>query len=69
MAKQELEEIIALISEDELAQVMDFLEHLRNKTKATDILLLQMSSKSYLDWISPENDIYDEVFKDEIDQR
>lgn len=33
-----------------------------------DLFTLQMSSDAYLDWISSENDIYDEVFKDEIDQ-
>ena len=66
MTKQELEGIIALISEDELVQVIDFLEHLRNKTEETDLLLLQRSSRSYLDWISPENDVYDKVFKNEI---
>jgi len=32
-----------------------------------DLLILQMNSKAYSDWISPENDIYDEVFKDETD--
>ena len=28
-----------------------------------DLFTLQMSSEAYLDWISSENDIYDEVFK------
>jgi predicted transcriptional regulator len=32
-----------------------------------DLLKLQMSSKAYSDWVSPENDMYDEVFKDETD--
>ena len=34
------------------------------KEEAEDLLGMQMSSKAYLDWLSPGNDIYDEVFKD-----
>lgn len=33
------------------------------------ILKLQMNSKSYSGWVSPENDIYDEVFENVIGQR
>ncbi|MDQ1329189.1 MAG: CopG family transcriptional regulator [Candidatus Poribacteria bacterium] len=32
-----------------------------------DLFTLQMNSEAYSDWVSPENDIYDEVFKDETD--
>jgi len=27
---------------------------------------MEMNSKAYQDWLNPENDIYDEVFKNEI---
>jgi hypothetical protein len=27
---------------------------------------LQRNSNAYLEWVSPENDIYDEVFEDEV---
>ena len=29
-------------------------------------LRMQMKSYAYKDWMSPENDIYDEVFKNEV---
>ena len=29
-------------------------------------LRMQMNSYAYKDWMSPENDIYDEVFKNEV---
>jgi predicted transcriptional regulator len=33
----------------------------------SNLLSLKMSSEAYLDWVSPENDIYDEMFKDTIE--
>jgi len=33
-----------------------------------ELLKMQATSKTYLDWLSHENDIYDEVFHDEIKQ-
>ena len=65
-AKQKLEEIIKALSEDKLEEVIDFASYLRDKEEARELLKMQMSSKAYLDWLSPENDVYDEVFKNEI---
>ena len=64
-AKQELEEIISVLPENKLEEVLDFASYLRDREEAEELLRMQMSSKAYLDWSSPENDIYDEVFKDE----
>ncbi len=65
-AKQKFEEIISVLSESKLEEVIDFANYLRDRGEAEELLRMQMSSKAYLDWLSPENDIYDEVFKDEI---
>lgn len=65
-AKQKLEEIISVLPESKLKEVIDFACYLRDRDEAEDLLRMQMSSKAYLDWLSPENNIYDEVFKDEI---
>ena len=65
-AKQKLEEIISLLPESKLKEVIDFACYLRDRDEAEDLLRMQMRSKAYLDWLSPENNIYDEVFKDEI---
>jgi hypothetical protein len=67
--KQKREEIISVLPESTLKAVIDFASYLRDRGEAEDLLRMQMSSKAYLDWLSPENDIYDEVFKDENEQR
>ena len=65
-AKQKLEEIVSILPESKLKEVVDFARYLRDREDAKEFLRMQTSSKVYLDWLSPENDIYDEVFKDEI---
>jgi len=65
-AKQKLEKIISILPESKLKEVIDFASYLRDKEEAEELLRMQMSSKAYLDWLSSKNDIYDEVFKDEI---
>lgn len=64
--KQKLEEIISVLPESKLKEVIDFASYLRDREEAEKLLRMQMSSKAYLNWLSSENDIYDEVFKDEI---
>ena len=65
-AKQKLEEITSALSGGKLEEVIDFASYLRDREESMELLRMQMSSRAYLDWLSPENDIYDEVFKDEI---
>ncbi|MDI6603424.1 MAG: hypothetical protein QME57_04975 [Patescibacteria group bacterium] len=65
-AKQKLEEIISVLSESKLKEVIDFASYLRDREEAEELLRMQVNSRTYLEWLSPENDIYDEVFKDEI---
>ncbi len=67
-AKQKLEEIINMLSENKLEEIIDFASYLRDKEEARELFKMQTSSKAYLDWLNPENDIYDEVFKDEVKQ-
>ena len=68
-AKQKLEEIINLLSESKLNEIIDFANYLKNKEEIEELFRMQSSSKTYMDWLSSENDIYDKVFKDEIKQR
>ena len=65
-AKQKLEKIISVLPESKLKEIIDFASYLRDKEEAEELLRMQVSSKAYLDWLNPKNDIYDEVFKDEI---
>jgi ABC-type glycerol-3-phosphate transport system substrate-binding protein len=68
-AKQKLDEIISVLSENKLKEVIDFASYLRSKEETEELLGMQIGSKAYIDWLSSENDIYDEVFSDEIKQR
>lgn len=66
VAKQKLEEIISMLPESKLKEVIDFAGYLRNREEDEELLRIQMSSNTYLHWLSSENDIYDEVFEDAI---
>jgi len=67
-AKQKLDEIIKVLSESKLSEIIDFANYLKNKEEMEDIFRMQAGSRAYMDLLSSENDIYDEVFKDEIKQ-
>lgn len=67
--QQKLDEIISVLSENRLKEVIDFASYLRSKEETEELFGMEISSKSYIDWLSSENNIYDEVFKDEIKQR
>ncbi|HHT9145979.1 MAG: hypothetical protein Q7J76_11860 [Candidatus Brocadiaceae bacterium] len=67
-AKQKLDEIISVLPENRLKEVIDFASYLKNKGDAEKLFGMQISSNAYTDWLSTENNIYDEVFKDEIKQ-
>ena len=64
--RQCLVEIIDSIPDDKLEVLLDFASYLKEKGQAEDFLSMQRGSKAYQDWLSSENDIYDEVFKDEL---
>jgi hypothetical protein len=64
--KMKVLEIIQHLPESKLTTVIDFVSYLRDREESKDLWRMQMSSKAYQDWLSPENDIYDEVFKDEV---
>lgn len=65
-AKQKLEEIISNLSESKLKEVLDFAGYWKNKEDAEELFRMQASSEAYRNCLSPANDIYDEVFKEEI---
>lgn len=67
-AKQKLDEIIEVLPESKLAEIIDFATYLRNREEIGELFALQEGARTYIDWLSTENDIYDKVFKDEIKQ-
>lgn len=64
--KQKFEEIIKELPETKLKAVIDFASYLRDRKESEELLRIQMNSNAYKEWLSSENDIYDEVFKDKI---
>lgn len=67
--KEKLEEIISLLPQSKLKEVIDFATYLREKEEGEEVLKIQMSSKVYKDWLGPKNDVYDEVFKNEVNKK
>ncbi len=65
--KQQFEEIINELPESKLKAVIDFAGYPRDKEESESLLRIQMSSNTYKEWLNPENDIYDEIFKNELD--
>ena len=65
-AKQKPEEIVSVLPDNKLKKVIDFASYLGDREEAEELLKMQMNSEAYLDWLSPGNDIYDEVFKDRM---
>ncbi len=64
--KQKFEEIIETLPESKLKAVIDFASYLRDRKESEEFLRIQMKSNAYQEWLSSENDIYDEVFQDKI---
>jgi hypothetical protein len=62
-----LHEISQNLSEKKLAEVIDFATYLIEREEAKDVMRTQMASTTYQEWISSENDIYDEVFADDAE--
>ncbi|MDZ7264623.1 MAG: hypothetical protein ONB16_08565 [candidate division KSB1 bacterium] len=65
-ANQRMDKIISLLPESKLKSIIDFASHLKGKEEAEEFLRMQMSSEAYRDWLTSENDIYDEAFKDKL---
>ncbi|ODS36942.1 hypothetical protein BEH94_03955 [Candidatus Altiarchaeales archaeon WOR_SM1_SCG] len=68
--RQELEEVIDILPRNKLVEVVDFAKYLKEKEcskESKEILKMQMGSKAYKEWTGSDNDIYDELFKDEIE--
>ncbi|GAK59643.1 hypothetical protein U27_06628 [Candidatus Vecturithrix granuli] len=56
------------LPETKLAELIDFASYLLRKEKTEELLRMQTSSKAYQEWLLPENDIYDELFQDDIER-
>jgi hypothetical protein len=71
MLKKKLSLLIDELPERKLEilyELARFLQSQRSR-ESQDLFRTQMSSNAYRQWLSAENDIYDEVFKNEINKR
>ncbi len=64
--RQKLDRVVEQLNDQELSTLLDFAIFLKNREKATGTML---ESQAYKDWLSAENDIYDEIFTDELSTR
>ncbi|MBD2679913.1 MULTISPECIES: hypothetical protein [Nostoc] len=64
--RQELLNAIEQLNDDQLSTLLDLALSLKNRKKS---IHSTVESQVYQDWVSPENDIYDEVFADEFTAR
>ncbi len=64
--RQELLSLIEQMNDEQLSALLDLALSFKNGEKSVNPTL---ESQAYQDWVSPENDIYDEVFADELTAR
>ncbi|BAZ14333.1 hypothetical protein NIES4071_61760 [Calothrix sp. NIES-4071] len=64
--REKLELIIDQLNNEQLSTLLDFAVLLKSKEKTT---VPMVQSQAYEEWLSNENDIYDELFADEFSTR
>ncbi len=64
--REEILNIIAQLSDDRLSALLPLILSLRDSQSEE---FSSVTSQSYQTWISPENDVYDELFADELAAR
>jgi hypothetical protein len=64
--RKKLKRVVEQLNEEELSTLLDFALFLQSKGKSAATMV---ESQAYRDWLSAENDIYDELFADELSTR
>ncbi|WP_445636646.1 DUF2281 domain-containing protein [Nostoc sp. DSM 114161] len=64
--RQELLSPIEQLNDEQLSALLDLAVSFKNAEKCVNPAV---EFQAYQDWVSPENDIYDEVFADELTAR
>jgi hypothetical protein len=62
--KSQLKTLLDVLPESKLAAVFDFAQFLAERELQAGWLNAQSQSAIYQEWVSRDNDIYDEVFAD-----
>jgi hypothetical protein len=66
--RQELLGLIDELSEDQIAILLPLVLSVRNHPQPLETFSSE-ASQAYSDWLSPENDVYDEVFANDLAAR
>jgi hypothetical protein len=64
--RQKLEHVLGHLNDEQLSTLLDFAVFLKSKEQSTIPIV---ESQAYEQWLSSENDIYDELFADELSTR
>lgn len=64
--RQKLELIMDELNDEQLSILLDYVVLLKSKEKT---IVPMIQSQAYEEWLSSENDIYDELFADEFSTR
>jgi hypothetical protein len=62
--KHDITSLLDILPEPKLAVVFDFVQFLADRELPADWLSAQSQSTAYQEWVSSDNDIYDELFAD-----
>lgn len=62
--KRQVVFLLDTLPETKLAVIVDFVQFLAEQEQQLDWMNAQKESAAYQEWVSPDNDIYDEVFAD-----
>ncbi|MEH1929057.1 MAG: hypothetical protein V7K14_16360 [Nostoc sp.] len=63
---EKFKRVVEQLNEEELSTLLDFAIFLQSKGKSAATMV---ESHAYTDWLSAENDIYDELFTDQLSTR
>jgi hypothetical protein len=63
---EKLKRVVEQLDEEELSTLLDFAIFIQSRKNSPATMV---ESQAYRDWLSAENDIYDELFADELSTR
>ncbi|MBI3189349.1 MAG: hypothetical protein HYZ33_01745 [Ignavibacteriales bacterium] len=64
--KQQFDSIIGALPEGKFKSVIDFTSYLKFGDEDRELFEMQTSLEAYQEWLSPDHDIYKELFQDEL---
>lgn len=63
--KQQVHAVLDILPESKLMTLLDSARYLAERGAESELLLAQLRSAAYRDWLGADNDVYDGVFAHE----